>query len=152
MASALPPPPTKPIAPGSWTNCSHYDSVRERPVVVDRYLETLVRTQWQASDYFCLNTARLWGATLGDFLAWNPSLINGQANSNCTMLPQYRYCVAGAGTSVPEDDLETVCVAVDSAAIKPGTASDCSCYTKITWADLNSELLFLMSPMTRLMT
>jgi hypothetical protein len=37
--------------------------------------------------------------TLDDILLWNPSLVNGNITGNCTLLPDYQYCINLNGTS-----------------------------------------------------
>jgi hypothetical protein len=85
-------PTAKPLAPGSWSNCSEYRDVGAKPPLVNQWTDSMDRSYYQAADLFCNNTADRYAADLNSFLTWNPSLIAGNLTGNCTLLPNFRYC------------------------------------------------------------
>jgi hypothetical protein len=89
--------PTNPLAPGTWINCSLYVDGKSPPVVVDQSVQTTLSEGYDPKWYFCNNTAAVYAEAMADFLNWNPSLVNGNATGNCTLLPNYRYCASLTG-------------------------------------------------------
>jgi hypothetical protein len=82
-----------PFAPGTWTNCTDYKNRTAKPQVFDQWRQAGTSVDLFPEDYYCNITASGWGLPLNTFLSWNPSLVNGNATGNCTLLPQYNYCV-----------------------------------------------------------
>jgi hypothetical protein len=91
-APSIPAQTDKPLAPGTWSNCTMYKNGVKKPPFVDQSQETMDRETYLASDLYCNNTAAAYGITTDYLLTWNPSLVAGNSASNCSLMPSYRYC------------------------------------------------------------
>jgi hypothetical protein len=97
----------KSLAPGSWSNCSGYHDGVIVPTVVDQTRQENKLSLITHLDTYCNSTAAANEISLGQLLKWNPSLVAGNATGNCTLLPDYKYCV----------NTDPICELIPSSAI-----------------------------------
>jgi hypothetical protein len=68
-APSMPTETDKPLAPGSWSNCTMYQNVAENPQFVNQSVGEVNRDFFLGVTYYCNNTAAVFGVSMEQLLA-----------------------------------------------------------------------------------
>lgn len=122
-----PEPAPLPLAPGSLTDCEEYAAHFPIPAPDFQHIQREAPPV-DARINLCDRALIEWGATLHDFVLWNPSLVTADP---CVLEAGYRYCALNHTSYVPDpygfqDRCETTHPAPQS-----GTTTSCTCFTVV---------------------